>query len=41
MNDLYEWGNSLLAKVYRNGTKTEESTNIAGFKYGEHYRLGL
>ena len=39
----YKWGNTLDARLF--GTEENpdsgESTNIAGFKYGEHYRLGL
>lgn len=40
----YKWGNTLNAYVWddnNDNSKTDESTNIAGFKWGEHYRLGL
>ena len=47
----YKWGNSLDAKIFNetfysdsdNTTNpdTKESTNVAGFKCGDHYRLGL
>lgn len=40
----YQWGNTLDAHNVIEGnpdTLTEYSTNIAGFKWGEHYRLGL
>ena len=39
-SSTYKWGNTLDAHVY-NGEELAESTNIAGFKHGEHYRLGL
>ena len=42
VSEGYSWGNSLNACIYNPTTHTSEgSTNIAGFKYGEHYRLGL
>jgi len=40
----YQWGNTLDAHNVIEGdpdTLTKYSTNIAGFKWGEHYRLGL
>lgn len=36
----YKWGNTLDAHIYTN-SDTGENTNIAGFKHGEHYRLGF
>lgn len=40
LNDnTYQWGSSLNAKIDPTNTATNIST--AGFKYGEHYRLGI
>ena len=39
-SDSYKWGNTLNARNY-DGNNASDSTNVAGFKYKEHYRLGL
>jgi len=52
-SSLYSWGNTLdacfcnISQEEKDGvlvdkyTKVDESTNVAGFKHNEHYRLGL
>jgi hypothetical protein len=40
-SSCYQWGNTLDAYINDTTTYTGDSTNIAGFKWGEHYRLGL